>query len=176
MSTAFSGLFVLAVVVVLLGGAAVYVSSSLRNEAGRKRLFPVLRPLMRVINPRVVRAVKRRESSYGIVRHVGRRSGVTYQTPVDVARTSEGVLISLPYSPETNWCRNVLAADRCTLTLDGEELALTQPHVLLTAEVQAQLSPEKLRQWEGQGIAHYLSLKLAQGIQSQSPQAAPVAA
>jgi deazaflavin-dependent oxidoreductase (nitroreductase family) len=130
---------VLLVTVMVVGCASLYLTKGLRTEAGRKRLFPLLRPLMRVINPRVVRAIERRQSSFGLVHHIGRRSGITYRTPVDVAGSSVGVLISLPYGPETNWCRNVLAAGECTITVDGEELALTQPEVLLKGEVQAML-------------------------------------
>jgi len=57
-------LWFLLLVTMALGGAAVYVMSALRTEAGRKRVFPLLRPLMRVINPRVVRAVERRQSAF----------------------------------------------------------------------------------------------------------------
>jgi deazaflavin-dependent oxidoreductase (nitroreductase family) len=162
-------------VAVALGCATAYVMNALRNEAGRKRLLPLLRPLMRVINPRVLRAIQRGESSYGAVRHSGRRSGATYQTPVDVARTSGGVLISLPYGPETNWCRNVLAAGGCTVTVDGEELALIDPEVLLTPEAVAQLPPGKQRQWEGEGIVHYLSMRYARGAQSDASSTATAA-
>jgi deazaflavin-dependent oxidoreductase (nitroreductase family) len=153
--------WLLLVTVIALGCASVYVRNALRTESGRKRLLPLLRPLMRVINPRVVRAVERRESEYGIVHHIGRRSGVTYHTPVDVAQTSDGVLISLPYGPETDWCRNVLAAHQCRLTVNGDELALTAPEVVLAPAARAQLAPKKLRQWESEGIAHYLSLEYA---------------
>ena len=155
-------------VILAIGCAAVYVRSALRNETGRQRLFPLLRPLMRVINPGVVRAIQRGQSSFGVVRNIGRRSGITYETPVDVARTSEGVLISLPYGPQTNWCRNVLAADHCTLMFDGEEMALTAPQVLLPPDAEALLPTEKLRQWRGEGIAHYLSLKYAAKVGAEA--------
>ena len=171
-----AALWLLLAVIVVIGSATVYVSHALRNEAGRKRLFPLLRLLMRVINPRVVRAVERRESSFGVVHHIGRRSGAAYQTPVDVARVSDGVLISLPYGPETNWCRNVLAADHCTLTVDGEELALTAPEVVFEPVAETLLPPEKLRQWKREGIVHYLSLKHAPNVQGQALSAAPAAA
>ena len=171
-----AALWLLLAVIVVTGSATLYVSHALRNEAGRKRLFPLLRLLMRVINPRVVRAIERRESSFGVVHHIGRRSGAAYQTPVDVARVSDGVLISLPYGPETNWCRNVLAADHCTLTVDGEELALTAPEVVLVPVAEALLPPEKLRQWKREGIAHYLSLKYAPKVQSQASSSAAAAA
>ncbi len=156
-----AGLRLLLFVTIAIGCATVYVINALHNETGRRRLLPLLRPLMRVINPGVVRAVHRHESSYGVVRNIGRRSGIAYETPVDVARTSDGVLISLPYGPQTNWCRNVLAAAHCTLIFDGEEMALTAPQVLLAPEAEALLPTEKLRQWRGEGIAHYLSLKYA---------------
>jgi hypothetical protein len=81
------------------------------HEAGRQRLLPLLRPLLKyVINPKILRAVARDESNYAVVRHVGRRSGTAYQTPVEGYRTAEGMLILLPYRPVTDWCRNVLAA------------------------------------------------------------------
>jgi len=41
--------------------------------------------------------------------------------------------------------------------LDGEALVLTPPEVLLKPEADVQLTPEKLRQWQGESIAHYLS-------------------
>jgi deazaflavin-dependent oxidoreductase (nitroreductase family) len=154
--------FWLLLLIVVAGGcASAYVRSALRSETGRKRLLPVLRPLMRVINPGVVRAVERRESNFAVVHHTGRRSGTTYHTPVDVARTSDGVLISLPYGPQTDWCRNVLAAQHCTLTVDGDELTVSAPEVVLAPSANARPAIEKLHQWERERIAHYLSLKCA---------------
>jgi deazaflavin-dependent oxidoreductase (nitroreductase family) len=164
-----AALWLVLFVIVAIGCAAVYVRSALHNETGRQRLLPLLRPLMRVINPGVVRAVQRGQSSFGVVHNIGRRSGITYQTPVDVAPTSDGVLISLPYGPETNWCRNVLAADHCTLMFDGQEMALTAPQVLLPPDAEALLAPEKVRQWRGEGIAHYLSLKYASKVETEAP-------
>jgi hypothetical protein len=120
-----SAWWLLLLMVIALACASAILSNALRTEAGRKRLLPVLGPLMRVINSRLVHAVEKGESTFGLVHHIWRRSGVVHETPVDVARTRDGVLISLPYGPETNWCRNVVAAQHCTLTLDGEELALT---------------------------------------------------
>jgi len=38
------------------------------------------------------------------------------------------------------------------------------------------LTPDKMRQWQGEGIAHYLSLKYAPGTESQAPPAITAAA
>ena len=130
------------------------------REGGRQRLLPLLRPLMkRVINPKTLRAVARGESNYAVVHHVGRRSGRAHETPVEAYRTAEGALILLPYGPVTDWCRNVLAAGRCTVTLDGQDLALGAPEVVPANFAEARVQEGVARRWHRQGIAHYLWLK-----------------
>jgi deazaflavin-dependent oxidoreductase (nitroreductase family) len=161
-----------AVFVVLLGvtlviaAASTYFGRAVKTEAGRIRLLPVLRPVMRLMNPRTIRAVERRQSPFGVLHHVGRRSGVEYHTPVAAARTSEGVLVPLMYGPDTDWCRNILAAGHCTLTFDGEELALTAPQVVRAAIAEPQLPAEVQQRWLGQGIEHYLSVSYAPAVES----------
>jgi deazaflavin-dependent oxidoreductase (nitroreductase family) len=143
-----------------------YFRRAVRSEAGRIHLLPALRPVMRVMNPRTVRAVARRQSPFSVLHHVGRRSGVEYHTPVAAARTSDGVLVPLMYGPGTDWCRNILAAGRCTLTFDGEELALAAPEVVRAAVAEPQLPAETQQRWLGQGIEHYLSLRYAPAVES----------
>src|SRR5258708_1364079 len=59
--------------------AAVFLKFVLVREAVRSRIFPVLRPLYKhVFNPRVLRAATQGETSWGVVHHVGRRSGTAY--------------------------------------------------------------------------------------------------
>jgi hypothetical protein len=111
----------------------------------RAELGAVLRPVMRLMNPRIARAVERQQSRFGVLHHVRRRSGVEYHTPVAAARTPDGVLVPLIYGPGTDWCRNILKAGYCTLTFDGEELALAVPRVVGTAIAEPQLPLETLR-------------------------------
>ena len=127
----------------------------------------MLRPLLKcVINPQTLRAIARGESNYAVVHHVGRRSGRTYQTPVDAHRTAEGTLILLPYGPVTDWCRNVLAAGRCTVTVDGQDLALSAPEVIPASVAERRVPADVARQWHRQGIAHYLWLRSAAPIEA----------
>jgi deazaflavin-dependent oxidoreductase (nitroreductase family) len=112
-----------------------------------------------VINPKILRAVARGESNYAVVHHVGRRSGTTYQTPVEAYRTAEGILILLPYGPVTDWCRNVLAAGHCTVTVDGQDLALSAPEVVQAGVAEARVPADVARRWHRQGIAHYLWIR-----------------
>jgi len=145
-------------IAVSIGSATMRVNAMLRTERGRRRLFPVLRLIMRVMNPRMIRAVESGESPFGVLHHVGRRSGISYDTPVAVGRTAEGVIVPLMYGPGTAWCRNILAAGQCTLTFEGEEMVLTAPEVITPPNAEARLSAETLHEWHGQGMAHYLSL------------------
>ena len=48
---------------------------------------------------------------YGIVEHVGRKSGKAYRTPVNVFRAEGGFVIWLGYGMRTDWLRNLQAAD-----------------------------------------------------------------
>ena len=146
----------------LLVAATVFVATMFFHEAGRQRLLPALRPLLKgAINPATLRAVARGASPYGVIHHVGRRSGTAYQTPVDARRTATGVLITLPYGPITDWCRNVLAAGGCTLALAGENLSLTAPQIVPASVAEPQVPAEIARRWHRQGIAHFLALRAA---------------
>lgn len=65
--------------------------------------------------------------------HVGRRSGRTYVTPLSAYRLGDGFVLGVAY-PEVDWCRNVLAAGKCTLTWNGKEHALERPELISAAE------------------------------------------
>ncbi len=47
---------------------------------------------------------------FGILTHVGRKSGKVYRTPINVFRASSGFIIALTYSSQSEWVKNVLAA------------------------------------------------------------------
>jgi deazaflavin-dependent oxidoreductase (nitroreductase family) len=64
---------------------------------------------------------------FGIVGHVGRRSGRAYRTPVNVFRTDDGYLIALTYGSEADWVKNVLAAGSCELLTRGRRVSLSNP-------------------------------------------------
>jgi len=47
---------------------------------------------------------------FGILTHMGRKSGKVYQTAVNVFRTPNGFIIALTYSSQSEWVKNVLTA------------------------------------------------------------------
>src|SRR6266851_4518037 len=68
---------------------------------------------------------------FGILTHVGRKSGKVYRTPVNIFRSPEGFLIALTYGRESEWVKNILAAGGCELETRGvrhQLFALTIVH------------------------------------------------
>jgi deazaflavin-dependent oxidoreductase (nitroreductase family) len=67
---------------------------------------------------------------FGILRHVGRKSGKVYRTPVNVFRTPDGFLIALTYGRESEWVKNVMAAGGCQLEIRGMQSQLSDPTIV----------------------------------------------
>lgn len=86
--------------------------------------------LNRVGLNRVVRHIAPYAPGFGLVRHVGRRSGREFSTPVNVFIDDRVVRIALTYGPESDWVKNVLAAGGCTMTHRGRPQSLTHPRLV----------------------------------------------
>jgi deazaflavin-dependent oxidoreductase (nitroreductase family) len=67
---------------------------------------------------------------WAIVRHRGRKSGRQLAVPVAIVTTPDGFIINLPWGAGTNWVRNVLAADGCTLRWKGAEHPAGRPRIV----------------------------------------------
>jgi deazaflavin-dependent oxidoreductase (nitroreductase family) len=67
---------------------------------------------------------------FGILTHVGRRSGKVYRTPINVFRVSNGFIVALTYSSQSQWVKNVLAACGCELQTRGKKYHLSAPNVV----------------------------------------------
>ena len=74
---------------------------------------------------RVARPLVPRLPGFGLVAHVGRKSGRIYTTPVNVFSHPDGFVFALTYGKEAEWVRNVLAAGGCELTTRGRTYRLT---------------------------------------------------
>jgi deazaflavin-dependent oxidoreductase (nitroreductase family) len=67
---------------------------------------------------------------FGILTHVGRRSGKVYRTPVNVFRAQNGFTVALTYGSQSEWVQNVLAAGSCELKTLGRKYRLVAPKVV----------------------------------------------
>jgi deazaflavin-dependent oxidoreductase (nitroreductase family) len=68
---------------------------------------------------------------FGILTHVGRKSGKMYRTPINVFRVPDGFVIALTYSSQSEWVKNVLAAGGGELKTRGKTYRLSAPKVVL---------------------------------------------
>jgi deazaflavin-dependent oxidoreductase (nitroreductase family) len=67
---------------------------------------------------------------FGVVVHVGRKSGRVYRTPINVFRHPGGYVIVLTYGPSADWVRNVLANGGAVLESRGRTVRLTRPRLI----------------------------------------------
>jgi deazaflavin-dependent oxidoreductase (nitroreductase family) len=88
----------------------------------------------RVGTNRVARHITPRVPGFGVVHHVGRRSGTSYATPVNVFARPGGFAIALTYGPDAEWTRNVLAAGGAAITTRGRRHHVTNPRLVRSPE------------------------------------------
>jgi deazaflavin-dependent oxidoreductase (nitroreductase family) len=62
------------------------------------------------INPPTMRLARAGRGKFALIRHIGRRSGATFENPLILARVPEGFIAELTYGPQVNWYRNIVAA------------------------------------------------------------------
>ncbi len=90
------------------------------------------------VNRRVTNPVQRlwagRAPTFGILEHVGRKSGKTYRTPLTVFPTDDGFAILLTYGPDRDWLKNITAAGGGRMTRRGRTVAVADPRVVSKAE------------------------------------------
>ena len=84
----------------------------------------------RRVTNRLTRPFARLLPGFGVVEHVGRRSGRRHETPVNVFRHDGAYVIALTYGRESEWVRNVLARDGCDLVMRGRRRTLRAPTVV----------------------------------------------
>lgn len=97
-----------------------------------------------ILNPVLGRIARSSFGPFAIIRHVGRRSGKTYETPVIVFPMTGGFVLALTYGTEVDWFRNVTAAGRCVLLWHRREYAVSKIEPITLAAAQPLFrQPEK---------------------------------
>src|SRR6266849_2203059 len=82
------------------------------------------------VTNRITSRFAARLPGFGIVTHIGRKSGRVYRTPVNVFRAPDGFLIALTYGRESEWVKNVLVAGGCHLETRGVRYQLSAPTIV----------------------------------------------
>src|SRR5262249_20937543 len=78
----------------------------------RERFLWVLKTTLNRVTTRMRRSG---HGPFSLIRHVGRTSGRTYETPVILGKAPEGFIAELTYGDNVNWVRNIPAADGCVV-------------------------------------------------------------
>lgn len=122
---------VVAVVIALFGAAIV--------------LLVVFTLGMRLKSPLVLNAIRRMNREWlnprqrdagapgayaSLIRHRGRSTGASYETPVVAAETEDGFVIALPYGSRSDWLRNLLAEGSAAILHEGRTYELQDPEVV----------------------------------------------
>ncbi len=110
------------------------------------------------LNPATLKIAGRRSSVYAALKHVGRRSGRTYMTPVVAKPLGDGFVIPLPYDAGVDWCRNVLAAGSCTLIWNEQEYTLERPEIIQPSQALKAFPMGSRLLYPAGGITQYLWL------------------
>ena len=82
------------------------------------------------VTNRITSRFAARLPGFGILTHVGRKSGKLYRTPVNLFREPDGFLVALTYGRECEWVRNVLAAGGCQLETRRVLFQLSAPTIV----------------------------------------------
>jgi deazaflavin-dependent oxidoreductase (nitroreductase family) len=104
-----------------------------------------LRLFTRAMRPLALRTAGKAGSNTSVVRHVGRRSGRTYETPVVAAQHGDSFLIALPYGERTDWLKNVLDKGSAAIVTNGDTYEVERPTVIPMAEVTTYFRPRDQR-------------------------------
>jgi deazaflavin-dependent oxidoreductase (nitroreductase family) len=98
-------------------------------------------------------------SPFALIRHVGRRSGKAYETPIIVEPMGDGVVIALTYGPDVDWYRNVLAAGHARLRWHGRTYTLEYPESTNRATALAAFALPARLVLRLLGIQHFVRMK-----------------
>jgi deazaflavin-dependent oxidoreductase (nitroreductase family) len=77
-----------------------------------------------ILNRLALRSAGTRRSRLAVVRHVGRRSGKWYETPLLAVPLGDDLVIALTYWPKVDWYRNLQAMGQGMLLCGGKSYAI----------------------------------------------------
>ena len=100
----------------------------------RTKSPPVLKAVRKfnraVSNPRQMESAGTPGAYASVIRHSGRTSGRSYETPVGAVATDDGFVITLPYGSQADWLKNVLASGSATIVDEGHTYRVDQPEII----------------------------------------------
>jgi len=112
-----------------------------------------------VMNPRAMKTAGQPGAYAGVVRHVGRKSGTPYETPVGPFPTDHGFDIALPYGSSPDWLKNVVAAGSAVIVHEGVAYSVDQPELIAAAEAMDNIPPSERRNIRVFAVDNFLRVR-----------------
>jgi deazaflavin-dependent oxidoreductase (nitroreductase family) len=122
-------LIVLAVLVLALLAIAIVYVLGIRSKSATVRTA-ARRFHHGVGNPLQLRSAGTLGSYASVIRHQGRRTGRTYETPVWAVPTEDGFVIAIVYGSGTDWLKNVLASGAAAIVHNDATYPVDQPEIV----------------------------------------------
>jgi deazaflavin-dependent oxidoreductase (nitroreductase family) len=125
----------------------------------------VVSPLSKILNPAVGKLAGRRFfAMVAAIHHLGRRSAKSYVTPVNARVNGDIVVVPLTFGNQSDWVRNVCAADYCWIRVNGNYHHAVRPQFVNWADVKplvrATFNPLQRMALRSLGIKQYMRLDL----------------
>ena len=123
----------------------------------------IMGPPVKALNPLILKLAGRRHVRMAAqIRHVGRKSGRPYVTPVRARLTGDTFIIPLTFGNASDWSRNVRAAGGCTIRYDGTDYRAVEPELADRSQaapvLRAAYTPVDRAAFRVLGIRQYLLL------------------
>lgn len=113
----------------------------------------------KIFNPREIR-----KGTRPVLMHRGRTSGNEYATPLDAHRVDDGFIFIVMYGSDCDWVRNIVAAGKATLRIDGSEIELTHPRLIDITEAGEQFAKLEPDEPKLRTKAEYLRMDTVPGV------------
>lgn len=125
-------------------------------------------PMTKILNPAIVKLAGRRHVRFAAqIRHTGRRSGRQYVTPASARLAGDTFIIPLTFGNQSDWSRNVRAADGCSIRLNGADNQAVRPQLVDKQQALrvagSAFSPVERAMFRMLGIRQFLLLQRADG-------------
>jgi deazaflavin-dependent oxidoreductase (nitroreductase family) len=118
---------------VLVGAVGVVFVAGIRSKS--PTVLNAVRQISKATKPYVLKNAGTAGNRTAVIHHVGRTTGAPYETPIVAEPTDDGFLIALPYGPNTDWLKNVLARGAATILHDGHSYDVDRPEVVPIGDV-----------------------------------------
>src|SRR5687768_12679029 len=102
-------------------------------------MLPFTRKVINPITRRFVGVVP----GFAMLTHVGRKSGRTYHTPINVFRRGDHYVFALTYGSDVQWLKNIFASGSVEMRTRSRDIRLVEPELIVDPDLR--LMPLPLR-------------------------------